>query len=413
VSLELLVTVGAAFAVFAGVILFLVVLLMLARRQLVPSGDVTILVNDDPNKAMKVAPGQTLLSALSSQKVFVPSACGGGGTCAMCKCQVFEGGGDILPTETGHINLRERKDSWRLACQVKVKQDMKIGLPEEIFGIKKWECEVVSNNNVATFIKEFVVRLPEGEILDFEPGGYIQIDVPNYRTKFSEFDVEEEYREDWDKFKLWEIVGFNNEEGVYRAYSMANHPAEGNIVMLNIRIATPPPGKDVPPGVCSSFIFGRKPGDKVTISGPYGEFHIQETEREMVYIGGGAGMAPLRSHLFHLFHTLKTSRKVSYWYGARSLREMFYWDEFQAIEADFPNFKFHLALSNPLPEDNWEGLTGFIHQVLYDEYLAKLEAPEDLEYYICGPPLMLAAVTKMLDDLGVPPEMVRFDDFGG
>ncbi len=410
---ELLMTVGAATGVFAGVILFLVVLLMVARRQLVPSGNVTILVNDDPNKALKVAPGQTLLSALSAEKIFVPSACGGGGTCAMCKCQVIEGGGDILPTETGHINLRERKDNWRLACQVKVKQDMKIALPEEIFGIKKWECEVVSNDNVATFIKEFVVKLPPGETLHFESGGYIQIDVPKYRTPFSEFDIEEKYREDWDKYKLWDLVGFNNEDGVYRAYSMANHPAEGNIVMLNIRIATPPPGKDVPPGVCSSFIFGRKPGDKVMISGPYGEFHIQDTNREMVYIGGGAGMAPLRSHIFHLFHTMRTSRKVSYWYGARSLREVFYWDEFKAIEADFPNFKFHLALSNPLPEDEWNGLTGFIHQVLFEQYLRDNDAPEDIEYYLCGPPMMNAAVLKMLDDMGVPPEMIRFDDFGG
>ncbi|TVQ94145.1 MAG: NADH:ubiquinone reductase (Na(+)-transporting) subunit F [Deltaproteobacteria bacterium] len=406
-------TVGTATGVFAGVILFLVGILLVARSQLVPSGDVTIVVNDDPDKALKVSPGQTLLSALSAQKIFIPSACGGGGTCAMCKCQVLDGGGDILPTETGHINLRERKDNWRLACQVKVKQDMKIQVPDEIFGIKKWECEVVSNNNVATFIKEFVVRLPEGEQLDFEPGGYIQIDVPRYRAKFTEFDIEEEYREDWDSFKLWDLEGFNEEDDVFRAYSMANHPAEGNIIMLNIRIATPPRGKEVPPGVCSSYIFSRKPGDKVTISGPYGEFHIQETEREMVYIGGGAGMAPLRSHLFHLFHTLKTSRKVSYWYGARSLREMFYWDEFTDIEEKFPNFKFHLALSNPLDEDDWDGPVGFIHQVLYDNYLKDLEAPEDLEYYLCGPPLMNAAVLKMLDDLGVPDEMIRFDDFGG
>lgn len=410
---ELLLTVGAATGVFAGVILSLVGILLLARSQLVPSGNVTITVNDDPDKALKVAPGQTLLNALSSQKIFIPSACGGGGTCAMCKCQVVDGGGDILPTETGHINLRERKDNWRLACQVKVKQDMKIQVPDEIFGIKKWECEVVSNDNVATFIKEFVVRLPAGEVMDFEPGGYIQIDVPKFRAKFTEFDIEDEYREDWDTFKLWGLEGFNTEDDVFRAYSMANHPAEGNIIMLNIRIATPPRGMDVPPGVCSSYIFSRKPGDKVMISGPYGEFHIQETKREMVYIGGGAGMAPLRSHIFHLFHTLKTDRKVSYWYGARSLREMFYWDDFKEIEANFPNFSFHLALSNPLPDDNWEGKEGFIHQVLFDNYLKDLDAPEDLEYYLCGPPLMNAAVLKMLDDLGVPPEMIRFDDFGG
>ncbi len=411
--MDIALTVGAALAVFGGVILFLVMLLMVARRQLVPQGAVKITINNDPDKAIEVQPGQTLLSALAAERIFIPSACGGGGTCAMCKCQVLDGAGEILPTETGHINLAERKENWRLACQIKVKQDMKIAVPEEIFGIKKWECEVVSNHNVATFIKEFVVRLPEGEVLDFEPGGYIQIDVPKYRAKFTEFEIEDEYREDWDKFKLWDLVGANNEEGVFRAYSMANHPAEGNIIMLNIRIATPPRGMDVPPGLCSSYIFSRKPGDKVTISGPYGEFHIQETEREMVYIGGGAGMAPLRSHLFHLFHTLKTDRTVSYWYGARSLREMFYWEEFTDIEENFPNFEFHLALSNALPEDNWEGPTGFIHSVLYDMYLGEHEAPEDLEYYICGPPLMLAAVTKMLDDLGVPPEMIRFDDFGG
>ncbi len=405
-------TVAAAVAVFAGVILLLVLILMLARQQLVPQGEVVISVNEDPDKALKVSPGQTLLSALAAEKIFVPSACGGGGTCAMCKCQVIDGGGDILPTETGHINLSERKENWRLACQVKVKQDMKIRLPEEIFGIKKWECTVVSNDNVATFIKEFVVKLPEGETMDFEPGGYIQIDVPKYRTPFTEFDIGEEYREDWDKFKVWDNVGFCDEDGVYRAYSMANHPAEGDIIMLNIRIATPPRGMDVPPGICSSFIFGRKPGDKVFISGPYGEFHINRTDREMVYIGGGAGMAPLRSHIYHLFHTERTTRRVSYWYGARSLREMFYWDELQAIEAEFPNFSFHLALSDALPADNWEGPKGFIHQVLYDLKLKDHEAPEDLEYYICGPPLMLSAVLRMLDDLGVPPEMIRFDDFG-
>lgn len=410
--MELAITIGAATAVFAGVILLLVVLLMVARRQLVPQGNVTITINDDPNKAIQVSPGQTLLSALASERIFIPSACGGGGTCAMCKCQVVDGGGDILPTETGHIKLAERKENWRLACQVKVKQDMKIEVPEEIFGIQKWECEVVSNDNVATFIKEFVVKLPEGETLDFESGGYIQIDVPKYRTPFKDFDIGEEYREDWDNFDLWKYEGSNSEDGVFRAYSMANHPAEGNIVMLNIRIATPPRGMDVPPGVCSSYIFGLKPGDKVVVSGPYGEFHIQDTDREMVYIGGGAGMAPLRSHLFHLFHTLKTGRRVSYWYGARSLREMFYWEDFKKIEEEFPNFTFHLALSNALPEDNWEGPTGFIHQVLHDDYLSKHDAPEDIEYYMCGPPLMIAAVNNMLDELGVPPEMIRFDDFG-
>jgi Na+-transporting NADH:ubiquinone oxidoreductase subunit F len=410
---ELALIVVVAVVVFTGVILGLTALLMVARQQLVAQGNVTITVNEDPNKALKVPPGQTLLSALAAEKIFVPSACGGGGTCAMCKCQVIEGGGDILPTEMGHIGMSARKEHWRLACQVKVKQDMKIRLPDEIFGIKKWECEVVSNDNVATFIKEFVVRLPPGETLHFEPGGYIQIDVPKYRAKFSEFDIPSKYREDWDKFKLWDLVGFNNEEGVFRAYSMANHPAEGDIIMLNIRIATPPRGMDVPPGICSSYIFSRKPGDKCTISGPYGEFHIQPTKREMMYIGGGAGMAPLRSHLFHLFHTEKSDRTVSYWYGARSLREMFYWDDFKKIEAEFPNFKFHLALSEPLPEDNWSGYRGFIHQIVLENYLKNHDAPEDIEYYLCGPPMMLSAVQKMLDNLGVPPEMIRFDDFGG
>ncbi len=408
--------VGAAIAVFTGVILTLTAILIVARNQLVAQGDVSILVNDDPNKTLKVSPGQSLLSALSSQKIFVPSACGGGGTCAMCKCQVIDGGGDLLPTESGHINMKARKEHWRLACQVKVKQDMQIKLPEEIFGIQKFEGTVVSNKNVATFIKEFVVRLPEGVHLDFESGGYIQIDVPKYKLDYKDLreNVQPEFHEDWDKFKVWEGKAWNSEDGVYRAYSMANHPAEGNIVMLNIRIATPPPKlPDVSGGVCSSWIFSLKPGDKVTLSGPYGEFHIQKTKREMVYIGGGAGMAPLRSHLFHLFHTEKTrDRKVSYWYGARSLREMFYEDEFRAIEKEYPNFQFNLALSEPQPEDNWTGYVGFIHNVLLQNYLKNHEAPEDIEYYLCGPPMMLAACRKLFDDLGVPSDMVRYDDFG-
>jgi Na+-transporting NADH:ubiquinone oxidoreductase subunit F len=331
----------------------------------------------------------------------------------MCKCQVLEGGGDVLPTEVGQLSLRERKDNVRLACQLKVKQDMKIRIPDDVFGVKKFESTVVSNHNVATFIKEFVVRLPEGMNLDFEPGGYIQIDVPKYLTPFREFDIEEEYHEDWDSYDVWQYTGINEEDGVYRAYSMANHPAEGNIVMLNIRIATPPRGLNVPPGVCSSYIFGRKPGDKVTISGPYGEFHINDTDREMIYVGGGAGMAPLRSHIFHLFHTLKTRhRKVSYWYGARSLREMFYEEDFRAIEKEFDNFSFHIALSNPKEEDNWTGHVGFIHNVVIDNYLNHHDEPEDCEFYFCGPPLMLKAVQKMCDDFGVPEENVRFDDFG-
>ena len=354
--------VGVSTVVFTSVIVSLVVLLMVAKRFLVAQGAVTITVNGE--KQLSVEPGQTLLSALATQQIFVPSACGGGGTCAMCKCKVTEGGGDVLPTETGQLSLREQKDHVRLSCQVKVKEDLEIELDEEIFGVQKFHTTVKSNHNVATFIKELVLQIPEGQHLDFESGGYIQIDVPQYRCTFRDFDIEEEYREDWDRFKLWDIKAFNDEDGVFRAYSMANHPAEGQIVMLNIRIATPPRGMDVPPGVCSSYVFNLKPGDPVTVSGPYGEFKINETEREMVYIGGGAGMAPLRSQLFHLFHTEKTGRKVSYWYGARSLREMFYEDEFRDIEKDFPNFKMHIALSDALPEDNWTGFTGFIHQVL-------------------------------------------------
>jgi Na+-transporting NADH:ubiquinone oxidoreductase subunit F len=337
----------------------------------------------------------------------------------MCKAQVLEGGGSILQTERGFFTRKEQQDNWRLGCQVKIRSDMKIRIPEAILGIKKWECEVVSNHNVATFIKEFVVRLPEGEKLDFVSGGYVQIDVPKVVVDFGkDIDVEEEYRDEWDKFHMWDLKMKNTEE-TYRAYSMANHPAEGNIVMLNVRIATPPWDKSkgafmkVNPGVCSSFIFSRKPGDKVTISGPYGEFHIRDSDRDMVYIGGGAGMAPLRSHIFHLFHTQGTSRKVSYWYGARSMREIFYEDEFREIETKFPNFDFHIALSEPIAEDKWVGKTGFIHQVLYDEYLSKLEEPEEIEYYLCGPPMMNDAVLKMLYDLGVPDEMIEFDDFGG
>ncbi len=409
--MELALFVGMSTAVFAAVVLGLVAILTIAKKQLVAQGLVKLVVNDD--NVMEVSPGQTLLSALSAQKIFLPSACGGGGTCAMCKCQVSDGGGDILPTEVGMLTRSERKENWRLGCQVKIKQDMQIKVPEEIFGIQKFDAIVRSNENVATFIKEFVIELQGGE-MDFEPGGYIQIDIPKYKLSFKEFAVEKEYREDWDKFKLWDLDGGNDEEDIYRAYSMANHPAEGNIVMLNVRIATPPRGLDVPPGIASSYIFNLKPGDPVVVSGPYGEFHINRTQREMIYIGGGAGMAPLRSHLFHLFHTEKErTRKVSYWYGARSMREMFYMDQFEEIEKEFENFEFNLALSNPMPEDNWEGYEGFIHQVLLDEYLSKHEAPEDCEYYICGPPMMLQAVERMLDSLGVPDENIRFDDFGG
>ena len=402
-------------AVFLLVILALVLLLLYARAKLTPQGEVSLQVND---KEFKVQPGSTVLNTLSNQGIFLPSACGGGGTCAMCKCQVTEGGGTILPTETGFFTRKEQQNNWRLGCQVKIRDDMKIQIPEEVMGIKKWECEVISNDNVATFIKEFKVRLPEGETMDFRSGGYIQIDVPKIEVNFKDFEVKEQFRDEWDKYKMWDLKMKNSEE-TYRAYSMANHPAEGNIVMLNIRIATPPWDRskggfaNVNPGVCSSYIFSLKPGDKVMVSGPYGEFFIKETDKEMLYIGGGAGMAPLRSHIFHLFHTLKTKRKVSYWYGARSKREIFYEEHFREIEKKFPNFKFNIALSEPDPEDNWSGYTGFFHQVVLDEYLSKHEEPEEIEYYLCGPPMMNDAVQKMLYDLGVPDEMVDFDDFGG
>ena len=403
-------------AVFLGITLILIAMLLYAKSKLTASGKVKLDINGE--KELEVSPGASLLSTLSMEKLYLPSACGGGGTCGLCRCQVLEGGGSILPTEVDFFNRREINEQWRLGCQVKVKEDMKIQVPEEVLGIKKWECEVVSNKNVATYIKEFVVKLPPGEELKFKSGGYIQIDVPQYEMTFTDIAVEPQFRDEWDKNKMWDLKMKNTME-TFRAYSMANHPAEGNIVMLNIRIATPPWDrsagmfKNVPPGICSSFIFSRKPGDKVMISGPFGEFFIKETDREMVYIGGGAGMAPLRSHIFHLFHTLKTTRKVSYWYGARSKREIFYEEEFRNIEKVFPNFKFNIALSEPVPEDNWQGYTGFIHQVLYEQYLSKHETPEDIEYYLCGPPMMNDAVQKMLYDLGVPNEMVDFDDFGG
>jgi len=410
-----IVVIGISILVFLVVILLLVIILLYARKKLVPQGDVKLKVND---REMIVSPGNNIMATLSNNGIFLPSACGGGGTCGQCKCQILEGGGSILPTETGFFTRKEQHNNWRLGCQVKIRQDMVIKLPEEILGIKKWECEVVSNRNVATFIKEFVVKLPEGETMEFKPGEYVQIDVPKFDISFKDMEIEEEFRDEWDKFKMWDLKTKNSEETI-RAYSMANHPAEGNIIMLNIRIATPPWDRkknqfmNVPPGICSSYVFTRKPGDKVMMSGPYGEFHIKDTDSEIIYIGGGAGMAPLRSHIFHLFNTLKSKRKVSYWYGARSRSEIFYEDEFRAIEKQFPNFTFNLALSEPLPEDNWKGYTGFIHQVLYDEYLSKLDEPEDIEYYFCGPPLMNDAVIKLIYDLGIPDENVAFDDFGG
>ena len=403
--------------IFLGLMILLVGMLLFAKEKLSPSGPVKIMINGE--KEIEVSSGSSLLSTLANEKIFLPSACGGGGTCAMCRCRVTEGGGNILPTEVGYFTRREQHDHWRLGCQVKVRENMKIEIPAEVFGIRKWECEVVSNRNVATFIKEFVVKLPEGEKLNFISGGYIQIDVPATEVDFrKDIQVDEEYREDWDKFKMWDLKMKNNEP-LFRAYSMANHPAEDQVIMLNIRIATPPFDRktggfmNVNPGICSSYIFSRKPGDKVTISGPYGEFHVKKTDREMMFIGGGAGMAPMRSHIFDQFLTRHTERKATFWYGGRSLRELFYVDDFKSIEKDNSNFKFNIALSEPKPEDNWKGYVGFIHQVIFDEYLKNHPEPEEIEYYLCGPPMMNQAVLKMLDDLGVPKEMIAFDDFGG
>jgi Na+-transporting NADH:ubiquinone oxidoreductase subunit F len=399
--------------------MLLVSLILFAKAKLTTSGPVRILIN--AQESIEVEAGNTILTTLANKKIFLPSACGGGGTCAMCKCQVLTGGGEILPTEKIYFTRKQQQEKWRLGCQVKVKQDLEIRIPEEIFGIKKWECEVVSNDNVATYIKEFVVKLPQGEFLKFESGSYIQVDVPPSEIDFSKdlYKIDDHFKSDYDKFKIWDLK-MKNPEPIFRAYSMANHPAEGNIIMLNIRLATPPFDRaaggfmKVNPGICSSYVFSRKPGDKVFISGPYGDFHIKPTKNEMIYIGGGAGMAPLRSHLFHLFHTEKeTGRKVSYWYGGRSLREVFYTEQFRDIEKEFSNFQYNIALSEPLPEDNWTGYTGFIHNVLYQNYLKHHEQPEDIEYYLCGPPMMNAAVFKMLDDLGVPRGNIAFDDFGG
>jgi Na+-transporting NADH:ubiquinone oxidoreductase subunit F len=406
-----------AIAVFFVVTIVLVAVLLYAKSKLTSSGEVKININDD--KELVVESGNNLLSTLGDKGIFLPSACGGGGACGMCRVQVLDGGGDILPTEVNFFTRRQQQEHWRLACQVKVKQDMKIQVPESVLGVKKWECEVVSNNNVATFIREFVVKLPEGERLNFRSGGYIQIDIPKYDAiKFADFDVAPEYREDWDKMKMWDLVA-KNPEPTFRAYSMANHPAEGNIIMLNIRIATPPFDRatggfmNVNPGICSSYIYSLKPGDKITISGPYGEFFVKDTPNEKMFIGGGAGMAPMRSHIFDLFKTkhLKDT-PVTFWYGARSRQEIFYEEDFTEIESENSNFKFNIALSDAKPEDNWTGYTGFIHQVIFDNYLKNHDAPEDIEYYLCGPPMMTAAVVKMLDSLGVPPENIMYDNFG-
>ena len=421
--------------VFLIVMLSLVMVLLFAKAKLSPSGDVTLTINGQ-NK-LKVSAGDTILTTLGNNKVFLPSACGGGGTCAMCKCQVSSGGGSILPTEKPYFSRKEIQENWRLGCQVKVKNDMEIQIPEEIFGIKQWKAKVVSNYNVASFIKEFIVELPED--MDYEAGGYIQIEIPESEIKYQNFDIsahpkehpgeKDKFKYEWDKFNLWPLV-MKNDESVVRAYSMASYPAEGRKIMLNVRIATPPWDRksnnwlNVNPGIASSYIFGLKGGDEVTISGPYGEFFIKESEAEMVYIGGGAGMAPLRSHLYHLFKTLKSKRKVSYWYGGRSRRELFYMEHFFALEKKFKNFKFYPVLSEPLEEDNWkekknlddkkgDGFLGFVHQAFIDNYLSKHENPEDIEFYFCGPPLMNQAVLKMCDDFGVPDENVAFDDFGG
>ncbi len=398
--------------VFIAIIILLVAVLNEAEKHLLPQGEVKILINGDEEKSPTVKPGSTLLSAMASNKIFLPSACGGGGTCGMCTCQIFSGGGQILPTELNHISRSKAKDHWRLACQVKVREAMEVKVPDEIFNIQKWECTVRSNINVATFIKELILGLPEGEDLKFKAGGYIQIDIPEYDIDYKTIDVEDEYRHDWEKYHLFDLH-HKNEEPIFRAYSMANHPAEGNIVMLNVRIATPPPKlwNDVPPGISSTYIFNLKPGDKVIISGPYGEFFLKENQREIVFVGGGAGMAPMRSHIFHLFKTEKTRRKVSFWYGARSMREMFYHEEFLEIAKEFPNFTYNVALSEPLPEDHWTGPTGFIHQVLYDNYLKDHEDPTEIEYYMCGPPMMVEAAENMIYNHGVDPENIMYDKF--
>ena len=408
--------------VFLIVILILVGILLFAKAKLTAKGDVKISINNG-DRVITTEPGSSLLSTLAGQKIFLPSACGGKGSCGMCKCQVDSGAGSILPTETGFFSYKQQHENWRLACQVKVKENIEMRIPESVMGIKKWECTVVSNRNISTFLKEFVVKLPEGENLKFKSGGYIQIDVPALDVDFKDMIIDEKYKGDWEKMKMFDLK-MHNPEPTYRAYSMANSPAEGNIIMLNIRIATPPFDKatggfmKVNPGICSSYVFSRKPGDKITISGPYGEFFLPDnlpSTQELIFIGGGAGMAPMRSHLMHLFKTEKTKRPVSFWYGARALKEVPYLDEFHAIEKDFPNFSFNLALARPDPEADAAGVKytpGFVHNVLYENYLKNHQAPEDCIYLMCGPPMMIASVVKMLDSLGVPPENILYDNFG-
>jgi len=404
-------------AMIVAIIILLTVTIVISEKFLVKHGVVKLTINNDEENAKEVETGGTLLNALVENDILIPSACGGGGTCGYCTCQVESGGGDLLPTEETFINRKKAKDNWRLACQVKVREDMEIKVPDEVFSTKKWECEVVSNDNVATFIKEFVVKLPKGETLDFKPGGYVQLEVPRYHVNFNDdFGIPKEYREDWDRIKALQLEN-RNTENITRAYSMANHPKEGDIVMLNVRIATPPWDhkknilQKVPSGISSSYIFSKKPGEKVTISGPYGEFFINESDAEMMYIGGGAGMAPMRSHILHLFETLKTTRRVTFWYGARSKKEIFYEEDFRKLEKEFPNFTFHIALSDAKPEDRWEGMTGFIHEAILEHYLKDHVEPEDIEYYLCGPPAMLNAIDVMLYDLGVDKENIRYDEF--
>ncbi len=411
-SASVMLQVGLGVVFFTLIILILVAVILAARSKLVSSGNVSILLNEEKELAMPV--GVKLMSGLADAGIFVPSACGGGGTCGQCRVRVPEGGGAILPTERSFINKRDAADHHRLSCQVTVKQDMKVWVPEEVFGVRKMECTVVSNNNVASFIKELVLKLPEGEDLDFKAGGYIQIECPPHDLKYSDFDIDEEFRDEWDRYDLWRYES-HVKEVVSRAYSMASFPLEKGFVKLNVRIATPPPGADekVPPGIMSSWIFNLKPGDKATISGPYGEFFAKETDNEMVFIGGGAGMAPMRAHIFDQLKRLHSKRKMTFWYGARSLKETFYVDEFDKLAEENDNFSWHIALSEPLPEDNWEGYVGFIHSVIHDEYLGDHKAPEDCEYYLCGPPMMNTAVIKMLQDLGVSDDHILLDDFGG
>jgi len=397
--------------VFTLAVNAMVLIILGARKVLVSSGDITIEMNENPERSIVVQAGGKLLQTLANQNLFLSSACGGKGTCAQCKCQVIEGGGSILTTEEAYFTKKEKKEGWRLSCQVPVKDNMQIIVPDEVFGAKKWECEVISNDNVATFIKELILKLPDGEDVGFKAGGYVQMEIPAYSLDYKTFDIAKQYHDDWDRFGVWENTA-TTLEPVIRAYSMANYPNEKGIMKFNVRIASPPPGTDFPPGEMTSYIFNLKEGDKLTIFGPFGDFFAQETDSEMIFIGGGAGMAPMRSHIFDQLLRLNSNRKITFFYGARSFREMFYTEEYDALEEKYENFSWHVALSDPDPKDNWDGYTGFIHQVIHDQYLKYHEAPEDCEYYMCGPPMMMDACFKMLDDLGVEPEAIKFDDFG-